>query len=83
VNGTDYQIALLLATLCLQLSSLAAGLFLVRGGVRVLMLDSTGHGLGSREWLSRCWLGAMLGLALVVGGAILVFGKGLGALVHS
>ena len=82
MNDTDYQIALLLMTLCLRLSSLAAGLILVRAGVRVLMLDSTGQGPNSLAWVSRHWLGALLGAALLTGGAILVFGEALRPLKH-
>ena len=78
MDETDYQIALLLATLCLRLSSLAAGLILVRGGVRVLMLDSTSQSAGS----FKPWLGRLLGASLIAGGAILVFSKALQPLNH-
>lgn len=55
---------------------LTAGMLLMRGGLKVLVLESSGKWLATRTWPDGKWFGTALGVGTILGGAVLAFAAG-------
>ena len=75
-NSIDSQIVLLITTALERMVALVAGMLLMRGGLKVLVLESSGKWLATRTWPDSKWFGTALGVGMIVGGAALTVAAG-------